>query len=330
MKKYLKFTYKTIIIYCIAMLILLYPMPYYISSGGGISDINEKFTIENGYKSEGSFNLSYVSQLDATVSSYIMSFFMPNWEREKVEEYQVTSNETAVDINNRGKIQLQRANQNGVLLAYKLAGKTVNIKDTKYYVGYILNEQVKKIKVGDILYKVNDKEVVNFDEVRDAAKKYDKVKITVKRDDKIIDETIESITDETDNSKYLGLAFFELFDYELEPKIEFKFDANEYGSSAGFMTTLAVYNTLIPEDLTHGLKIAGTGTILDDGTVGEIGGVNYKLIGAVYGNADIFFVPSGDNYEDAMKLKKEMNYKIEIVEVKNINDAIKYLENLKK
>ena len=42
--------YKTIIIYCIAMLILLYPMPYYISSGGGISDINEKFTIENGYK----------------------------------------------------------------------------------------------------------------------------------------------------------------------------------------------------------------------------------------------------------------------------------------
>jgi len=329
MKKYLKFTYKTIIIYFVALLILLYPMPYYISSGGGISDINEKFTIENGYKSKGSFNLSYVTQLDATVSSYLMSYFMPNWEREKVEVYQVTSNETPKDINNRGKIQLQRANQNGVLLAYKLAGKTVNIKDTKYYVGYILNDNIKKIKVGDILYKVNDIEVDDFEEIREASKKYDKVKITVKRDDEIIEETIESILDKENNTKYLGLAFFELFDYELDPKIEFKFDANEYGSSAGFMTTLAVYNTLIPEDLTHGLKIAGTGTIHDDGSVGEIGGVNYKLIGAVYGNADIFFVPS-ENYEEAMKVKKEKNYKIDVIEVKNINDAIKYLENLKK
>ena len=95
------------------------------------------------------------------------------------------------------------------------------------------------------------------------------------------------------------------------------------------MTTLAIYDSLIEEDLTHGLKIAGTGTISIDGTVGDIGGVKYKVGGAEIGGAKIFFVPSGENYEDAIKVKKEKNYKIEIVEVKTIDDAINYLKNYK-
>ena len=94
------------------------------------------------------------------------------------------------------------------------------------------------------------------------------------------------------------------------------------------MTTLAIYDALIPEDLTHGLKIAGTGTIDSNGNVGEIGGVNFKLAGAVYGKADIFLVPSGENYEDAMRIKKERNYKIEIVEINTFDDAIEYLKSI--
>ena len=56
---------------------------------------------------------------------------------------------------------------------------------------------------------------------------------------------------------------------------------------------------------------------------------SYKLSGAVAGDADIFLVPSGENYEECIKLKKEKGYDIEIVEIKTFDDAIEYLENLK-
>jgi len=89
---------------------------------------------------------------------------------------------------------------------------------------------------------------------------------------------------------------------------------------------LAIYNRLITEDLTSGKVIVGTGTIDSDGNVGPIGGVKYKLKGAEKEGAAIFFVPSGDNYEEALKEKKKHKYKIEVVEVKTLKDAIEYLK----
>ena len=94
------------------------------------------------------------------------------------------------------------------------------------------------------------------------------------------------------------------------------------------MMTLALYQAISGEDLTHGLKIVGTGTIDENGTVGSIGGVEYKLQGAVKDKADLFFVPAGENYEEAKKVKKEHNYDIKLVKVSSIDQAITYLENL--
>ncbi len=93
------------------------------------------------------------------------------------------------------------------------------------------------------------------------------------------------------------------------------------------MLALSIYDKLTDYDLTKGLKIVGTGTIDFDGNVGEIDGVEYKLKGAVKAKADIFIAPSGKNYEDALKLKKEKNYKIKIIEAKTFNQV---LEELKK
>ncbi len=62
------------------------------------------------------------------------------------------------------------------------------------------------------------------------------------------------------------------------------------GPSAGLMFTLTVYNALSPVDLTHGLKIAGTGTINPDGTVGPIGGVQQKVAAAEAAGQSISFL----------------------------------------
>ena len=87
-----------------------------------------------------------------------------------------------------------------------------------------------------------------------------------------------------------------------------------------------IYDSLIKEDLTKGLKIAGTGTIDENGLVGEIDGVKYKLIGAVDSGADLFLVPSGNNYKEAVKTKEEKGYKIKIIKIKTFDEAVKYLK----
>jgi PDZ domain-containing protein len=72
------------------------------------------------------------------------------------------------------------------------------------------------------------------------------------------------------------------------------------GPSAGLMFTLGIIDKLKPEDLTGGKIIAGTGTIDDEGTVGPIGGIPQKLVGAKAAGAQIFLVPA-DNCAEALR-----------------------------
>ena len=58
-------------------------------------------------------------------------------------------------------------------------------------------------------------------------------------------------------------------------------------------TALLIYDYLTEEDITKGRTIVGTGTIDENGNVGSIGGVKYKLKGAVKNKAEIFLVPNG-------------------------------------
>ena len=92
------------------------------------------------------------------------------------------------------------------------------------------------------------------------------------------------------------------------------------------MMSLSIYDAISPLDLAKGRKIIGTGTIAPDGTVGAIGGVKYKLIGAVKNKADIFLVPK-DNYEEAKEVAKDYKFNIKIISVSSLKEAIKELES---
>lgn len=63
------------------------------------------------------------------------------------------------------------------------------------------------------------------------------------------------------------------------------------GPSAGTMFAIGIIDKLTPGALTDGKTIAGTGTIDPDGNVGEIGGIQQKLIGARDEGAELFLAP---------------------------------------
>ena len=95
------------------------------------------------------------------------------------------------------------------------------------------------------------------------------------------------------------------------------------GPSAGLMFTLTVDNLLTPGDLTHGYKIAGTGTINPDGSVGPIGGVKQKVAAAEIAGARYFFAPA-DNYADAVSVA----HNIQVVKVESVDQALQFLAGL--
>ncbi len=68
--------------------------------------------------------------------------------------------------------------------------------------------------------------------------------------------------------------------------------SNISGPSAGLAMALAIIDDLTPGDLTGGKRVAVTGTIAPDGSVGPIGGIAQKAVSARAAHAQIFIVPA--------------------------------------
>ncbi|MBV8688839.1 MAG: hypothetical protein JOZ59_01925 [Candidatus Eremiobacteraeota bacterium] len=95
---------------------------------------------------------------------------------------------------------------------------------------------------------------------------------------------------------------------------------NVSGSSGGLMFALAIYRTLHDQPPLSIDRIAGTGTISYDGTIGPIEGATQKLIAARRAQAQLFFVPR-ENFAEIAHTRG-----VKIVAVHTFNDALRALD----
>lgn len=326
-KKYIKENLLKILSLVFIVICLTTPLPYYIYIGGGTINISDRIHIEEKTKEKGSFHLAYVEELRATLPTYLLSYIIPDWKTEAISSYTVDDTETSNDVIIRDKLYLENANSSAIRIAYTLANKEFKITNVYNNVIYVSEKAKTNIEVGDIITKIENKKIKDIDEYKEYIKSHnvgDKINLTIKRNKK--EKQAYIYIQNIEEEKMTGLSVLTTYDYDTFPKIDMKFKTTESGSSGGFTTALAIYNQLTKEDITHGLKIVGTGTIDSEGNVGEIGGITYKLKGAVKSKADIFFVPTGDNYKEALAFSKKKKYNIKIIAVKNIKEAIDYLE----
>lgn len=92
----------------------------------------------------------------------------------------------------------------------------------------------------------------------------------------------------SDGNAQLGVYIDPTFDFPVDVTINL---ANVGGPSAGLMFSLGIVDKLTPDDLAKGKTVAGTGTIDVDGTVGAIGGIRQKMVGARRDGATWFLAP---------------------------------------
>ena len=329
-KNFIVEEYKFLFCMLVFYIICVWPVNYYIVVGGGISDVGERIVVEDGYKADGSFNLSYVSELKGTLLTYGLSYIIPSWDRESMDDYKYSDDDEYDDIEFRGEVDLESANGSAVKTAYMLADKEITELSSKIYVIATFNEYKTEFEIQDELLSIDGKSFEKVEEYSSYIQKFaegDIVDAEVRRDGEV--KKIRCKIYQEDGKKLFGVALQIVKKYDTDPEVDIKFKNGESGPSGGLIVTLEIYNRLVKEDITNSLKVAGTGTVDDNGNVGAIGGVRYKLIGAEAGDADVFLVPDGENYEEAIMVKKEKNLDIEVISVKTVSDAIEKLDELK-
>ena len=140
----------------------------------------------------------------------------------------------------------------------------------------------------------------------------DEVEIRLRRDgsERTVGITTEDVQDRAVIGVYLRT------DYDLPVTVTLN-TGRVGGPSAGLMFTLAIYDALTPGPLTGGQRIAGTGTIADDGTVGPISGIRQKMVGAQEAGARWFLAP----VEDCADARGHVPDGMEVFEVSTFEQA---------
>jgi PDZ domain-containing protein len=95
------------------------------------------------------------------------------------------------------------------------------------------------------------------------------------------------------------------------------------GPSAGLAFALDVLQEL-GHRVDRGYKVAATGEIFPDGSVGPIGGVKQKTIGVRQAGVDVFLVPAGDNAQVARKYQGD----VRVIPVESFQQALRALATL--
>lgn len=118
-------------------------------------------------------------------------------------------------------------------------------------------------------------------------------------------------------SPILGISPVDRASYEFP--VDIRIDTGKVGGpSAGLAFTLAILDRLTPGRLTGEDRVAVTGTIELDGSVGPVGGVRHKTEAAIREGATAFLVPP-DEFDLAVETA---DGRIDIVAVDTLDDAL--------
>ena len=343
----LKRFFALIILTVLIILGFVYPMHYYIMQPGGAYDLDNYVKVEHADEpGSGKLNMMTVAMSVATPFTYALAHFSD--EKEILKTSQIRSpNESDKDYNNRQLKLMSDSQFNAKYVAYKKAGLDYKVHYNGVYVYYVVEKGAADgiLNTGDEVIGIDGKEVLNHTELvkyLETKKMGDQVKVKIKRDDKIMEKSITLKKIPGAQGKIgLGISFADSTSITTNPEVVI--NAEDIGGpSAGLMFTLEIIDQLTKGDLTKGYNIAGTGEMLETGEVGRIGGIDKKVIAANDAGVEIFFAPNDtlpeivkkknpgiqSNYQEAVKEAKKIGTKMKIVPVKNVDDALNYLEKL--
>ncbi len=203
---------------------------------------------------------------------------------------------TSKQVEEENTAEMVGSQQEAIAVALKALGKPVTERVT---IAQVAKDapSAGQLKEGDQIVAVDGQVIRSSEDVRTAIQKHqpgEAVELQLRRGGSLVDVT--ATTRESDGRATIGVFLGRKFDFPVDVQIH---AGDVGGPSAGTMFALGIYDTLTPGSLTGGQKVAGTGTIDSSGSVGPIGGIRQKLVGARDGGADWFLAPA-DNCDEVV------------------------------
>lgn len=307
------------------------PLSYYAISPGQATDVEPLVKVEKGpsYPSDGKIFLTTVSLGQATLFEIFQGWLDPSvdiFEEAAIRPPSVSEDELT-------KINLQ----------YMASSKETALGVAFEYLGYdaITGEGAEVAKVekgspadqklgsGDVIIEMDGESVKDHLQLVKAVKAVtpgDAVQLKVKSGEGEIRAVDIELGTNPDNMTqgFLGVALSTSnlsFDFPYDVKLE---SEDIGGPSAGLAFTLQILDSLTEGDLANGNKVAITGTIELDGSVGEVGGIRQKAIAVRDAGADIFLVP----FAEVGEITSIIGDKVRVIGVNSIKDAVETLKSL--
>lgn len=100
------------------------------------------------------------------------------------------------------------------------------------------------------------------------------------------------------------------------------------GPSAGLAFTLSLIDELTPGELLGRTKVAVTGTINDDGSVGAIGALQQKAVAVKRAGAEVFLVPADQSDSEIKEAQEAVGEGLRIIKVASLDEALATLLDL--
>jgi PDZ domain-containing protein len=312
-------------------------VPYYTLSPGPVYDTADFVTVDDGSMSDdGELFFLTVSLKEANVFEWAAGYVDPTVD---VRERQAVrpSGVSPEQLRRESLAAMEQSKQTATFVALTQLGYEVTLVGTGALVIDTVPDSAADgvLLPNDVIIEMGGEMVAFRDDVINGLSDSEVGDLV----DMLIERPIDDSTDEFEEMS-VDLVLGPHTDDPTRPMIGVLLDNNEPivefpvevvidsqnigGPSAGMMFTLQIIDQLTDGEITKGERIAGTGTISRDGTVGSIGGVKQKVHGAIDAGARAVLVPAG-NFDDAVEAAGD---DIEVVRVEVIDDAVAFLETL--
>lgn len=337
---------RTAIIYILLLAIIaaaFIPLPFYVTRPGDAHELDPIVYVDGGDQGDtGTLMLTTISMGRANIYSYIWTKFR-EYEKILTKEEVRYPHESDEEYNVRQYYLMNTSQQNAITVAFDEAGKTYDWTYNGIFVlGVFPGMPAEKVlEAGDRITAIDGKRLKESKDMTDYVQSKqpgETVMLTYERDkeEKEMEIKLRAFP-ELDGKSGMGISLADDRILKSDPKVTLK--AEEIGGpSAGLMFSLEIYDQLVSEDIAAGLRVAGTGTIAKDGTVGRIGGIDQKVVAAHRSGAEIFFAPNDQlpeqaenfqtNYEQAKKTAEDIKTDMKIIPVQTFSDAVDYLANI--
>jgi PDZ domain-containing protein len=320
---------------CLAVLLVLVPVPFVSWSPGGTRDTLGNVGQEPMIKVQGIDTYPTTGQLDMTIVAVtpadarlslpqaLLSYWLPH--RDVLPRDAVYApGKSAEEVENEDADMMETAQDDAVVAALRADGRPVTEMPAIYSVT-VGGPAHKLLLPGDLVVSVDGVPTPDDEAVAKRIRAHsigERVRFVVIRNKVQTDVSVTTVESNVQSDvPVVGITL--ATGYRYDPDISFDLGQQIGGPSAGLVFALAIYDKITNGPLLAGRHVAGTGKITPNGDVQAIGGVQEKIASAEKAGAVAFFVPAA-NCRDL----EDVHTGMALIKIATLTDAIKAVQTL--